>query len=110
MQDEAMSFDVLIVGAGPSGLAAAIRLMKTTQEMGKSLSVCVLEKGAEVGAHIVSGCVLDPKALDIVWPDWRASNSPLQTQAKRDALYMLSASKTGDYQRLHKCATEAITL
>ena len=102
MQDQAMSFDVVIIGAGPSGLAAAIRLMHNTQEQGKSLSVCVLEKGAEVGAHIVSGCVLDPKALDIVWPEWRSSENPLQTQAKRDAFYLLSASSAWRLQRLRK--------
>lgn len=66
---ESMEFDVLIVGAGPAGLAAAIRLKQQAVASGRELSVCVIEKGAEVGAHILSGAVLDPRALDELLPD-----------------------------------------
>jgi len=71
MQRDVMNYDVLIVGAGPSGLAAAIRLKQLAIDADKELSVCVLEKGAEVGAHILSGAVLDPIALNELIPDWR---------------------------------------
>ena len=67
-----MEFDVVIVGAGPAGLAAAIRLKQLAAEKGNELSVVVLEKGSEVGAHILSGAVIDPVGLDALIPDWRA--------------------------------------
>jgi electron-transferring-flavoprotein dehydrogenase len=66
-----MPYDVVIVGAGPAGLAAGIRLKQLAEERGQELSVCILEKGSEVGAHILSGAVIDPKALDELLPDWR---------------------------------------
>ncbi len=69
---ETMEFDVVIVGAGPAGLAAAIRLKQLAAETGKDISVVVLEKGSEVGAHILSGAVIDPVALDRLLPDWRS--------------------------------------
>ena len=74
---ESMPYDVVIVGAGPAGLSAAIRLKQMANEAGSELSVCILEKGSEVGAHILSGAVIDPKALDELLPDWRDQGCPL---------------------------------
>ena len=74
---ESMPYDVVIVGAGPAGLAAAIRLKQLANEQGSELSVCVLEKGSEVGAHILSGAVVDPKALDELLPEWRTMGCPM---------------------------------
>src|SRR3546814_14874147 len=74
---ESMPYDVVIVGAGPAGLSAAIRLKQLANEAGQEVSVCVLEKGSEVGAHILSGAVVDPKALDELLPDWRTLGCPM---------------------------------
>src|SRR5438876_2318154 len=84
-----MEFDVVIVGAGPAGLAAAIRLKQLAAETGKDLSVVILEKGSEVGAHILSGAVIDPVALDRLLPDWREQGSPLNTPVTEDRFYYL---------------------
>ncbi|MCM2971133.1 electron transfer flavoprotein-ubiquinone oxidoreductase [Larsenimonas suaedae] len=84
-----MDFDVVIVGAGPSGLAAGCRLMQQANEAGTELSVCVLEKGAEVGAHILSGAVFEPRALDELFPDWEARKAPLTTPVSADDIYLL---------------------
>ena len=70
-QREAMEYDVVVVGAGPSGLATAIHLKQLCAKQGKDFTVCVVEKGSEVGAHILSGAVIDPKALDELLPEWR---------------------------------------
>jgi electron-transferring-flavoprotein dehydrogenase len=86
---ETMEFDVVIVGAGPAGLAAAIRLKQLAAETNKEISVVVLEKGAEVGAHILSGAVIDPVALDRLLPDWREQDSPLTTPVTGDRFYYL---------------------
>ena len=85
---EAMEFDVVIVGAGPAGLAAAIRLKQIKPE----ISVVVVEKGSEVGAHILSGAVIDPIGLDRLLPDWRNEVSPIKTQVSADRFYWLSSS------------------
>jgi len=85
---EAMEFDVAIVGAGPAGLAAAIRL----KQLSPDTSVVVLEKGSEVGAHILSGAVIDPIGLDRLLPDWRAEDTPIKTAVSDDRFYMLRAS------------------
>ncbi len=90
MTRERMEFDVLIVGAGPAGLAAAIRLKQAAGQAGRELSVCVLEKGAEVGAHILSGAVIETRALDELLPDWRALGAPISTEARSDRFLLLT--------------------
>ena len=85
---EAMEFDVVVVGAGPSGLACAIRLKQLAPERG----VCVVEKGGEVGAHILSGAVIETRALDELLPDWRETGAPLHTHAKADRFLYLTAT------------------
>ncbi len=86
---EAMDYDVVVVGAGPAGLGAAIRLKQLAAEAGAEISVAVIEKGSEVGAHILSGAVIDPKALDELIPDWRARGAPLDTPVTRDRFLAL---------------------
>ena len=87
---ESMEFDVVIVGGGPSGLSTAIRLMQKAQADGQELTVCVIEKGSEVGAHILSGAVLEPRALNELLPDWKELGAPLLTPAKEDQFLWLS--------------------
>ncbi len=86
---ESMAFDVVIVGAGPSGLSAAIRLAQLAQENNKELAICVVEKGSEVGAHILSGAVIESRALDELFPDWKERGAPLNTPVTKDELYLL---------------------
>ncbi|AXA25878.1 electron transfer flavoprotein-ubiquinone oxidoreductase [Pseudomonas putida] len=89
MEREYMEFDVVIVGAGPAGLSAACRLKQKAAEAGNEISVCVVEKGSEVGAHILSGAVFEPRALNELFPDWKELGAPLNTEVKRDDIYVL---------------------
>ena len=89
---ESMEYDVVVVGAGPSGLAAAIRLKQLAAEAGADINVCIVEKGSEVGAHILSGAVLDPRALNELIPDWRERGAPVTTAVTRDRFLFLSES------------------
>src|SRR5260221_12303897 len=82
-----MEYDVVIVGGGAAGLSAPCRLKQKAAEAGKEISVCVLEKGSEVGAHILSGAVFEPRALDELFPDWKAKGAPLNTPVARDDVY-----------------------
>lgn len=91
MTREAMDFDVVIVGAGPAGLAAAIRLKQLAVADGREIAVAVVEKGSEVGAHILSGAVLEPRALNELIPDWKARGAPLNTPAADDRFLFLTA-------------------
>ncbi len=90
MERESMDYDVVIVGAGPSGLTTAIRLKQLAAEQDQDLSVCVLEKGSEVGAHILSGAVLEPHTLDELIPDWKERGAPLNTPAREDHFLFLT--------------------
>ena len=89
---EEMEFDVVIVGAGPSGLSAAIRCKQLAAERGEEISVVVVEKGSEVGAHILSGAVLDPSGLDALLPDWRTMDSPVETEVTSESFKFFGAS------------------
>jgi electron-transferring-flavoprotein dehydrogenase len=93
MERESMAYDVVIVGAGPAGLAAAIRLRQLAAEKGREITVCVLEKGSEVGAHILSGAVIEPRSLSELIPDWKEKGAPLETPAKQDQFLYLTQSR-----------------
>lgn len=89
MERESMEFDVVIVGAGPSGLSTAIRLAQQAQEQSHEVSICVVEKGSEVGAHILSGGVMEPDALTALIPDWKEKGAPLNQPVTADETYLL---------------------
>ncbi len=88
-----MNFDVVIVGAGPSGLSAGIRLAQLARQQERELTICILEKGSEVGAHILSGAVLEPRSLDELIPDWKDKGAPLTVPVKSDRFQYLTNTR-----------------
>ncbi len=94
MEREYMEYDVVIVGAGPAGLAAAIKLRQISQETGREISVCILEKGSEVGAHILSGAVMEPRAMNELFPNWQEMGAPLNAPVTEEKFLLLTESRS----------------
>ena len=90
---ESMQFDILIIGAGPSGLATAIRLAQLSKQHQLNLEICVLEKGSEVGSHILSGAVIETKALDELLPNWKLDGAPLHTPGPKRSFSIFNRKK-----------------
>ena len=92
MQRDVINYDVVIVGAGPSGLASAIHLKQLCQQHNTALSIAILDKGSSVGAHIISGCVMDPQGLNELIPNWQELNFPIRTKVSKESLFFFRKS------------------
>ena len=103
MSRESMEFDVVVIGAGPAGLATACRLAQLARSAEREITVGVVEKGAAVGAHIVSGAVLEPRALDELFPDWRERGAPVKTPVTLERVEWLSGATSSVLVATRNC-------